>query len=123
MTTPTGNGALELQAMAYLYDHVSEFPAWVQHLTPGQMQQLAGLLTRWRAGDQNSAVRPLDEIEKEQLIHALTVFNGDVSAAARALRIGKTTLYRRLKEWGFGAENWRLMYQAAVLCGGSRTRT
>jgi len=46
------------------------------------------------------AIVPLDEMEKRAIEHALEVLNGDKLQAARLLGIGKTTLYRKLKEYG-----------------------
>ena len=42
---------------------------------------------------------PLDEIERRAILQALQESSGDKLAAARALRIGKTTLYRKLKQY------------------------
>jgi DNA-binding NtrC family response regulator len=42
---------------------------------------------------------PLDVLEKRAIIRALKETGGDKLAAARILRIGKTTLYRKLKEY------------------------
>ncbi len=46
------------------------------------------------------AVLPLVEQEKLAIQHALEAARGDIRRAARALGIGKTTLYRKLKEYG-----------------------
>jgi two-component system response regulator HydG len=43
---------------------------------------------------------PLAELEKQAIIDALRQLNGDKLMTARALGIGKTTLYRKLKEYG-----------------------
>ena len=45
-------------------------------------------------------IRPLAEIEKEAILTALRIFDGDKLAIATALGIGKTTLYRKLAEYG-----------------------
>lgn len=45
-------------------------------------------------------IRPLAEIEKEAILTALRIFDGDKLATATALGIGKTTLYRKLAEYG-----------------------
>jgi len=42
---------------------------------------------------------PLDEMERRAILQALQETYGDKLAAARALRIGKTTLYRKLKQY------------------------
>lgn len=39
------------------------------------------------------------ELEKKTIIDALAHVNGDKMMAARLLGIGKTTLYRKLKEY------------------------
>src|SRR3954451_17934818 len=52
-------------------------------------------------GDANghSKIIPIAELEKQTILHALTELNGDKLQAARLLGIGKTTLYRKLKEF------------------------
>jgi DNA-binding NtrC family response regulator len=42
---------------------------------------------------------PLDELERRAILRALRETSGDKLAAARILRIGKTTLYRKLKQY------------------------
>ena len=46
-----------------------------------------------------SEVLPLMEIERRAILHALEHTNGDRSVAANLLGIGRTTLYRKLKEY------------------------
>jgi two-component system response regulator HydG len=48
----------------------------------------------------NSEITPLDNLEKQAILHAIQVLDGDKLEAARRLGIGKTTLYRKLKEYG-----------------------
>ena len=43
---------------------------------------------------------PLADLEREAIFSAIRVLNGDKLEAARRLGIGKTTLYRKLKEYG-----------------------
>jgi len=45
------------------------------------------------------AITPLDQLEKQAILHAIEVLHGDKLEAARRLGIGKTTLYRKLKEY------------------------
>jgi len=45
-------------------------------------------------------ITPLAELEKQAILDALQQLNGDKLMTARALGIGKTTLYRKLKEYG-----------------------
>ena len=42
---------------------------------------------------------PMVELEKQTILNAITQLNGDKLMAARLLGIGKTTLYRKLKEY------------------------
>ncbi len=45
-------------------------------------------------------VIPLAEVEKHAILHALDYTKGDRTVAAAMLGIGRTTLYRKLKEYG-----------------------
>jgi two-component system response regulator HydG len=42
---------------------------------------------------------PMAEVEKQTILNTITQLNGDKLLAARLLGIGKTTLYRKLKEY------------------------
>lgn len=48
---------------------------------------------------------PLAEVEKQAILSTLERLNGDKLMTARLLGIGKTTLYRKLKEYGIG-DRW-----------------
>ncbi len=45
------------------------------------------------------AILPLTELERRAILHALEYTRGDRSVAAHLLGIGRTTLYRKLKEY------------------------
>ncbi|HUA99423.1 MAG TPA: sigma-54 dependent transcriptional regulator [Terracidiphilus sp.] len=45
-------------------------------------------------------VKPLADLEREAILAAIRTLHGDKLQAARMLGIGKTTLYRKLKEYG-----------------------
>ncbi len=45
-------------------------------------------------------ITTIAELEKQAILHAIEVLQGDKLEAARRLGIGKTTLYRKLKEYG-----------------------
>jgi DNA-binding NtrC family response regulator len=47
-----------------------------------------------------SEVKTLAEMEREAILNAIQALNGDKLQAAKLLGIGKTTLYRKLKEYG-----------------------
>jgi two-component system response regulator HydG len=44
-------------------------------------------------------VTPLAEVERRAILSTIDQLNGDKLLAARLLGIGKTTLYRKLKEY------------------------
>ena len=48
-------------------------------------------------------------MEKQAILETLRKLNGDKLLAARLLGIGKTTLYRKLKEYGIGAPEQKSM--------------
>jgi DNA-binding NtrC family response regulator len=75
---------------------------------PTQLQQqgLAGQRAATAASNgegENGAdlgVRTLADLEREAILAAIRTLNGDKLQAAKLLGIGKTTLYRKLKEYG-----------------------
>ncbi len=50
-------------------------------------------------GHGHSRIVPIAELEKQTILRAITDLNGDKLQAARLLGIGKTTLYRKLKDY------------------------
>ena len=52
--------------------------------------------------DATGHVRSLEEIETETIRFAITHYRGQMSEVARRLRIGRSTLYRKLDEIGLG---------------------
>jgi two-component system response regulator HydG len=53
-----------------------------------------------RNGDGSSKILPIAEMERQSILTTIAQLNGDKLLAARMLGIGKTTLYRKLKEYG-----------------------
>lgn len=51
------------------------------------------------AGSEDEKIRSLDEMERRAIFRALQEASGDKMIAARLLGIGKTTLYRKLKQY------------------------
>jgi DNA-binding NtrC family response regulator len=49
-------------------------------------------------------VRPLEELETELIKYAITHYRGQMSEVARRLRIGRSTLYRKLEALGLNTE-------------------
>jgi len=50
-------------------------------------------------------VRPLEDIEAELIRYAVTYYGGQMSEVARRLRIGRSTLYRKLEALGLNSEH------------------
>jgi DNA-binding NtrC family response regulator len=53
--------------------------------------------------DSHDHVRPLDDIERDVIRFAIAHYNGQMSEVARRLKIGRSTLYRKLE--GLGLDN------------------
>jgi DNA-binding NtrC family response regulator len=51
-------------------------------------------------GNGSSKIIPMSELERQTILNTIMQLNGDKLLAARLLGIGKTTLYRKLKEYG-----------------------
>jgi DNA-binding NtrC family response regulator len=50
--------------------------------------------------DARGEMRPLEEIEAEIIRFAISHYRGQMSEVARRLRIGRSTLYRKLRDLG-----------------------
>ena len=71
--------------------HVSDLPSNLHHASGEKLPQ-------------NDEVLPLEELERRAILWVLQKAGGDKLAAARLLGIGKTTLYRKLKQYEFQAQ-------------------
>ncbi len=67
---------------------------------PTQIHNCEALAAAPAVAADPAAITPLDEMEKQAILRAIQVLDGDKLEAARRLGIGKTTLYRKLKEYG-----------------------
>jgi two-component system response regulator HydG len=67
--------------------HVGDLPSNLQYAQPERFPEQQGELV------------PLEELERRAIFNALRETSGDKLAAARLLGIGKTTLYRKLKQY------------------------
>ena len=47
----------------------------------------------------NTTLESLDDLEKNHIIHILTKYNWNISAAAKALKIDRVTLYNKIKKY------------------------
>jgi two-component system response regulator HydG len=65
---------------------------------PAAINQLQGPNLSATAGNANK-IMPMSELERQTILNAIAQLNGDKLKAARMLGIGKTTLYRKLKEY------------------------
>jgi len=65
---------------------------------PAAISQLQGTNVASAAGATNK-IMPMSELERQTILNAIAQLNGDKLKAARMLGIGKTTLYRKLKEY------------------------
>lgn len=72
---------------------------------PARPQPRFGTL---RALDERGNVRALADVELEMIKLAIDHYNGQMSEVARRLGIGRSTLYRKLKEYGIDPEAGRV---------------
>ena len=74
-------------------------PAFAMPAAPGEGLALL---------DAEGEVRPLDDIESELIRYAVAHYRGQMSEVARRLRIGRSTLYRKLEALGLNNERAEL---------------
>ena len=64
--------------------------------------------------DARGNVRPLDELEREAIRFAISHYRGQMSEVARRLRIGRSTLYRKLESLGLDQDAAAVKESAAA---------
>lgn len=72
---------------------------------PQQIQNANAQVIPISSAGAKAAIVPLAEMEKQAIIGALTQLKGDKLMTAKLLGIGKTTLYRKLREYGI-TDRW-----------------
>jgi DNA-binding NtrC family response regulator len=90
--------------------HMSDFPTQVQdhrrHAQQAHEEKLRGdaAATTGSAltGNAQNQVLSIAELEKQAILNTIRQMKGDKLLAAKLLGIGKTTLYRKLKEYDLG---------------------
>jgi len=89
-----------LNALAFLYDHQSEFPVWLRSLSHEQLVDIAKLMIALHSTSSGGGIVPIEEVEQREVIRAITICGGDVMKAARALKMGKTTDLHKIEAVG-----------------------
>jgi DNA-binding NtrC family response regulator len=91
--------------------HLGDFPTQLQnhHLDLQNLEARSGLednadLDPTGNPYARSGVVSIAELEKQAILNTIQELKGDKLMAARLLGIGKTTLYRKLKEYGLGED-------------------
>ena len=91
--------------------HLGDFPTQMQdyqfHAQQSLQQYNQGLLhddATHSSASEVLSVQSIADLEKHAILTTISQLNGDKLMAARLLGIGKTTLYRKLKEYGIVEE-------------------
>ena len=87
--------------------HLSDLPSAIRNFLHAEQAACAALAAAAggsqsmvaAAGEREPGVLPLTELEKRAILHALEFTKGDRGMAASLLGIGRTTLYRKLREY------------------------
>ncbi len=85
-------------AGSHVYESVTS-PVKDESLPAPRPPQSATTMTGHTSSPVSSPVIPLTELERRAIMHALDYTKGDRAIAAHLLGIGRTTLYRKLKEY------------------------
>ncbi len=78
--------------------HLGDMPTQLQEYRMQSQQLVETTLTEEESAE--ASILTIAEMEKQAILNTLRNLNGDKLTAARLLGIGKTTLYRKLKEYG-----------------------
>jgi len=80
--------------------HIADFPTQLQDHRNHVEQEATGVATRPQLPVPEHGVVSIAALEKQAILSTIRQLKGDKLMAARLLGIGKTTLYRKLKEYG-----------------------
>ncbi len=90
--------------------HMGDLPTQLQNFRmqraaafPDEADE-AGIDRALRGGAASRGIVSIAELEKQAILGTIQQLKGDKLMAAKLLGIGKTTLYRKLKEYGIGEE-------------------
>jgi DNA-binding NtrC family response regulator len=70
-----------------------------------------------RLTDARGEVRPLDDIEREVIRFAIAHYRGQMSEVARRLKIGRSTLYRKLEGLGLDDKGGNVKVNESAAAG------
>jgi DNA-binding NtrC family response regulator len=95
-STPVDSDTAEAPSItADIMSFVPDAPAWI---SPNQPRGSLPLF------DSEGHIRPLEDVEAEVIRFAINHYRGQMSEVARRLRIGRSTLYRKLDNLGLDGE-------------------
>jgi DNA-binding NtrC family response regulator len=77
--------------------------SWAESETAAGQNRPEAVMQSLPLTDPRGDVRPLDDIERDAIRFAISHYRGQMSEVARRLRIGRSTLYRKLE--GLGLED------------------
>lgn len=84
--------------------HLADLPSALVNYWRGSNAQAAAAAAGASPVVAGCTVLPLEEVEKRAILEALAHTGGDHLKAARLLGIGRTTLYRKLRQYGLAGQ-------------------
>ena len=82
--------------------HFADLPSTLVNQARAEAGVASAVAVGGQVGSSQPAIIPLHELEKRAIRQALEFTHGDRTVAAQMLGIGRTTLYRKLKEYQVG---------------------
>ena len=83
----------------------TRLPSVYPDFRPGESVEAAAADNAISSVDRGGHVRKLADVEEELIRFALKFYHGQMSQVARKLGIGRSTLYRKLKDYGIDPDN------------------
>jgi len=88
--------------------HTVDLPTQLQdfhaHRQEAAIEAISSAAASEGAPESGPAIVSIAEMEKQAILGTIRQLNGDKLMAAKLLGIGKTTLYRKLKEYGLAED-------------------
>ena len=72
-------------------------------------------MVQWNVVSDDKTMLTMEQIEKREVLRVLALCDGNIVKAANVLKMGKTTIYRKLVQWGYSVQNRILVENASAL--------
>lgn len=95
----TSEWSQQVSQPGFVHGLTGEKPVMVGQPSGAKILPFPGMQNPTPSENSPNSVKTIDELESEAIRKAINSFNGNLTEAAKALGIGRATLYRKVKQY------------------------